>query len=361
MKKTYINASLAELANQDLSDKSLQLTNIVDSTNVDKFLEYANKIQEHGGQIDFVAQYDEAVFARLATLPHKNLVCMRLTEDYTQRKWNAEIMPDFRLIRVPASKTMWLENANNKKNIVTATATPAHISDEYKNEISDVIKKEFGNFENMTDLEKVVAVDCFLQRNVQYVYYGPTKIGDYVYKTPKQHGICEKPIDAINNKFGICEDYAALMALLLNNPTANIQCYEISRFNHAWNDIVIGGKTYVHDTTRNVTRGKNRFENALQATDYNHDATLSTAKDLFDNKLAKEPLQHEQEPVEMLHTCGYNKKSTQIHPYSNKPIDRAQIQNAIASLKQKGFNFEFAKQPHHNQYRERINEDIINR
>lgn len=95
--------------------------------------------------------------------------------------------------------------------------------------------------EDMSDLEKAVALHEYLVVNTAYDYQNllDNTLPETVYTA---YGI-------LVNHTGVCQGYALTYKYLLN--TLGIECYMVSsaNINHAWNMIVLDGKYYQVDTT----------------------------------------------------------------------------------------------------------------
>jgi hypothetical protein len=356
-----------------------------------------------------------------------------LFDDMELRKWSSESIRQKAIengtekIKIPLSKMMWLDGdlpKNVQLNNVYHKASQKDIDT-----VNSIIEKEFKNFEDMTDLEKVVAVDSFVQREIQYVGRSETCINGIRYSAnDKKIDEFNKTIDPNTEKGnqplvyhsqmlgpltegnpaknrGVCDDLAYLPTVLLNNPTANIKCYNKNGSGHHMNLIVLDGEIYCMDLTQNVSAGKHRFQTeqnpygVQQSSKYNYGATLQTADSIdmggdlrlyrkhditspngtvskagYSNpnywwqaektrkKILDDAGRNGTKPSDIMDTkdprtdywVGINDDYialTQKYPHATKPIDPAKIEAAIQSLKQKGFNhlFEYPQKPYYNQ------------
>ena len=111
---------------------------------------------------------------------------------------------------------------------------------------------------------------------------------------------------------------------------------------------LVDNELFIQDTTRDISRGKNRFARTLQASSYNTDGTLSTANGLESEGIAKEQKSLERGEYQGLE---YTIPQDTGHAFSDIKFDREKIAMAVESLKAKGYNFfdfpyePFRKQP----------------
>jgi hypothetical protein len=344
-----------------------------------------------------------------------------LFDDMELRKWSSESIRQKAIengtekIKIPLSKMMWLDG-DLPKNVQLNLRR--EVSQKDINTIKTIIEKEFNNFEGMTDIEKIIAVDSFIQREVQYVGRSETCINKVKYSAEIQrkdgttgqpdeyHSQLLGPLTEGNpaKNRGVCDDLAFLPTVFLNNPVANIACYNRGGSGHNINNIVLDGEIYCMDLTQNVSAGKNRFQTpknphgVQQSSKYNYGATLQTADSIDMGGDLRTYREHDiTSPSGNVAKKGYSgkqnwwqaekirkglledakkdgKKSsdllgikdadnisvgidedylalTQKYPHATKPIDQAKIEATIQSLKDKGFNhlFEYPQKPYYNQ------------
>lgn len=123
----------------------------------------------------------------------------------------------------------------------------------------------------ISDLEKILLLDYWLQRHIQYIKAKETVgiDGIYICNSMNREAVAS---DVLLNHYGRCSDIAFVAALILNHPKVNIQCRQvISRkdcFNHSWNIALCGDGEFFVDFTRNITRNKRRRLDAIQALSY---------------------------------------------------------------------------------------------
>lgn len=135
----------------------------------------------------------------------------------------------------------------------------------------------------VSDLEKIILVDAWIQRNIQYATGKESVADGGVY-------ICES-IDNDSNVhdpfihgYGRCEDIALSAALILNHPSLGIHCRQAGasrtdNFNHSWNIVLCSGKEYYVDFTHNITRNPHKATGALRAVSYSYQFTLLGVND----------------------------------------------------------------------------------
>lgn len=142
----------------------------------------------------------------------------------------------------------------------------------------DSIVESILLFNPCNDLEKIIAVDLWFQKNVQYIQGKESFAIDGVY-------ICDtidrdsRAEDVILHRFGACGDIAFTAAMVLNHPKINVPCRQVSSvrqdgFNHSWNIVTCRHSDYYIDFTHNITRNPNRVPQALKAKSYSFKFTL---------------------------------------------------------------------------------------
>jgi len=93
-----------------------------------------------------------------------------------------------------------------------------------------------------TDREKVKAIYAYCSRSIQF---------DYIFATKPKSGYLPDIDSVLDNRKGICFDYAALMAGMLRAqgiPTKLVIGYADKSY-HAWNNVLLDGKWYRFDAT----------------------------------------------------------------------------------------------------------------
>ena len=140
------------------------------------------------------------------------------------------------------------------------------------------IAKTIAAMSPVSDLEKILLVDAWIQQNIQYATGRESSADGGVY-------ICESISapsnvhDPLLHGYGRCEDIALTAALILNHPVLGIHCRQVGAsrsngFNHSWNIVNCNGNEYYTDFTHNITRNPHRASGALRATSYSYQFTL---------------------------------------------------------------------------------------
>lgn len=344
-----------------------------------------------------------------------------MLDDIEQRHWDLGRLKKQGITeaRIPVSKVMWLEGGLPERMQTTLSSLNRPVTKQDIQTVEILIENVFGNFKDMSNIEKVVAVDSYLQKEIQYIGFSETCIDGTRYRASdpkidefnsslapdrKTHG---QPLAFHTNLLtaltgshternrGTCNDFAILSTLLLNNPIANVPCYDSWGNGHQYNNIVLDNGIYSLDITQNVCAGQNRFQHIqqngmLQSSAYNHGATLTTAEDLDiggslgryleheiaspngnvfpkgysplnwweSEKIKKDALgKNRKDGSDPMRTDGINDDYmtlTSKYPHAAEPIPREQIEAAVESLKKKGFGhlFEYPKQPYYRQIAE---------
>jgi len=141
---------------------------------------------------------------------------------------------------------------------------------------ADNVAKEIIAKDPNDEIEKIILVDAWIQRNIQYIKAKKSETSEGVY-------ICEEMEresnvkDPLINHFGRCEDIAFSVALLLNHPLINVDCRQVGAggtFNHSWNIVKCDRHEYYIDCTHNITRNLDKVHGALKSNSYNLEFTL---------------------------------------------------------------------------------------
>ena len=187
----------------------------------------------------------------------------------------------------------------------------------------DKIINDLLKFNIKTDIEKIVYVDLWIQKNIQYIVGRESK---RTVNGKKEVYICEsiddesRIDDVLINHFGRCQDIAFSVALILNHPKIDIKCRQVANsskdINHSWNIVTINGADYIMDFTRNITRNPNQVSGALKAFAYNPMFTLLGKDDV-------EPYYSQN-------------KAYDTHNISNESVDRTLIHEAVEKFKAQG-------------------------
>lgn len=144
------------------------------------------------------------------------------------------------------------------------------------------IVDEIAGYRPTSDLERILLVDLWLQRNVQYIKGRESQAqgGIYLCEDMNRESLAE---DVILHHFGRCEDIAFTAAMILNHPRISVPCRQVSAsrigFNHSWNIITLEESDYYTDFTHNITRNPDLVPNALKARSYSPQFTLLGVRD----------------------------------------------------------------------------------
>ena len=222
----------------------------------------------------------------------------------------------------------------------------------YDREILSEVKRissmisEFSS--NLTQVEKIILVSNYLQMYCQFIEGKESHVGEDVYivddmkedMIPNPTSISKEelgdPKTALFYNFGVCRTFADATTLLLNNPYLRVNARTVKGVAHVWNTIEINGKTYQLDNSRAISRGKNRMEEALRATNFNSEFLLFGEDSL-------EKLQHEKIDDNFI-----------TKPRSKEDFDRKYIEAAIEFLENTGLvNFNYGNEPFYEGYKKK--------
>ena len=189
------------------------------------------------------------------------------------------------------------------------------------NEIIDTIESA----QPESDLERIILIDGWIQKHIQYVKERDTVSNDGI------HYICEQmgnegqeanSEDPILHHFGRCEDIAFSVAAILNHPRIGIKCRMVGwsdfniNFNHSWNIVMCNGKEYYLDCTHNITRNPDRHPTAFKSQSYSTQFTLLGTDDAAEKYSVPE--------------CFDSSK------LSKASFDRNELKSAITGLVERG-------------------------
>ena len=192
----------------------------------------------------------------------------------------------------------------------------------------------------LTDIEKIIIVSNYIQMYNQFIGGLESHVGQEKYvidsindndlffkKINTNDSIFDKPSTALLRHFGVCRTFAFATTLLLNNPYLKINIKNVKNDigDHIWNVVELNGKLYHLDNSRNISRGKNRMDDALRATKFNIDYLLigqDTIRQMGHETIADSLVLYS--------------------PLSDKDIDRNYIEAAIENLENTGMiSFEY--------------------
>ena len=151
---------------------------------------------------------------------------------------------------------------------------------------AEAIKREIDSKMLSTPLQKVLYVDNWMQKHIQYIKSGSfDELGEH-FEYPQ---VTDEAVvtDVLTRHYGVCEDISASVATIMN--LLGVDTEVVGSGNHAWNVIRIGGEWYVWDCTRNITRNENKVPKELKATKYGRNFLLrgSNWPEFDDNKYIK--------------------------------------------------------------------------
>ncbi len=124
-----------------------------------------------------------------------------------------------------------------------------------------------------SNLEKIILLDLWCQKNIQYIKNRVSICGgkEYIVDSVDRQSIMP---DVLLNHYGTCEDISSSISMVLT--FLNIEHYMVNDLNigHAWILAKLEGKYYIWDATHNITRGTFRLENELRVSNYDCKFTL---------------------------------------------------------------------------------------
>ena len=166
------------------------------------------------------------------------------------------------------------------------------------------------------DMQKIVAIDNWIQSNIQYIKNTETPANGDVFISDSITREAVMP-DVFLNKYGTCEDIAASVCVVLT--LLGVDSYVVAANKHAWLLVKYNCKWYIWDPTHNITRNRCRMENALKALRYSYEYTL-IGDETFPGKY---------------YYCG-------DIVVQQKEIPRNSFNKTINALAEKGISFEYS-------------------
>ncbi len=230
----------------------------------------------------------------------ENYACLEIIDKYLKERMPLTIMldDDFEnrdrsyidtrkfdkfAVSLPLTYLMWNANFPNTTQVnmfkLLNNLTPANgnktLSKDTLLQIKEIVLKlqEIGAED---DLQKIILISNYLQRNVQYVSGTESEASDGIYivssplssdKLDTNAGLIET---VINENYGLCMGIANTTTVLLNNPILNINVRSMFGCSHVWNIVKVNNTFYYMDNTWNITRNDNRLYEALKAKSFSH-------------------------------------------------------------------------------------------
>ena len=157
------------------------------------------------------------------------------------------------------------------------------ISKEFLPKLNEIISEINSNWDNYTELDKLILISNYLQDRVQYVDENNSSEGKKGIYITDSNGIdvnlnVHNPEVTLLQRFGVCEGIANATTLLLNNPIINVNVRSVYGSSHVWNVVEIDGNFYQVDNTWAITRNESQYPESLKAKDFTSDYLLLGSK-----------------------------------------------------------------------------------
>ena len=150
--------------------------------------------------------------------------------------------------------------------------------------------KSLGKF---TDLQIILLVSNYLQRNVEYISENREVDKEFIYSLDEVVDHIEDEVGLIETvllkKYGLCTGIANATTVLLNNPTFKIDIRTIFNKEHAFNIVKYNGDYYFLDNTWNITRSGKEFRKAVKVKEFNSKYILYGSKN-FEHAVSQDYL-----------------------------------------------------------------------
>lgn len=266
--------------------------------NFDFFLKVVKIMMANGYNTINVDSFETVKFIN-NNLKDKLDIVLNILDDYEMinRSYIIQAEIDKCSFTIPLSYLMWGVDFDN---LMYITSTSYHsnalnyngnryIDIDTLKKIKEIINylKSLGKF---NDLQIIIMVANYLQKNVEYIAENVDKTGKYIVKLDKKVDGLEDEVGLIETvlfkKYGLCTGIANSTTLLLNNPTFKIDARTIFNKGHALNIIKYKDKYYYLDNTWGITRSKKEFEKAVKPVKFNANYILF-GKKTFDEEVDK--------------------------------------------------------------------------
>lgn len=249
--------------------------------NFDFFLRVVRIMMINGYNTINVDSYETVKFIN-DNLKDKMDIVLNVLDDY-ETKDRSEIIEaeiDKCKFTIPLSYIMW---GIDFDNLMYVNVTSYHnnalnyngntsISLDTLKRVKDIIGylKSLGRF---SDLQIIILVSNYLQKNTEYLAENVDTYGEYIAKVDNPVEGLEDEVGLIETvlfkKYGLCTGIANSTTILLNNPAFKIDTRTIFNKGHALNITKYNGEYYFLDNTWNITRSKQEFEKAIKPVKFN--------------------------------------------------------------------------------------------
>ena len=166
---------------------------------------------------------------------------------------------------------VYVSNTSYQHNAMTYNGNESMSLDTLKR-IRDIISylKSLGKF---NDLQIIILVANYLQKNVEYLTGNHDEDNQMIYKLDKFIPNIEDEVGLVETvlfkKFGLCTGISNATTILLNNPEFRIDTRTIFNEEHALNIVKYNGEYYFLDNTWGITRSKREMTKAIKPLEFN--------------------------------------------------------------------------------------------
>ena len=265
--------------------------------NFDEFLRVIKALMDSGINVINVENYDCVKYIN-NNLKDRLDLTVNILDDYENKMRSYINFDEIDKIKftVPINYLMWNINFNN---ILYLTSASYNYNALYANGNTSIYKdtllkikeiilylKSLGKF---SDLQIIILVSNYLQRNVEYIVGNKFEDDKMIYKLNHYCKGIEKEVGLIETvlfkHYGLCMGIANATTILLNNPEFNINARTILTNKHALNIVKYNGKYYYLDNTYGITRSPKEFMNAIKPITFNSKYLLFGKKEFeYNNK-----------------------------------------------------------------------------
>ena len=247
----------------------------------DRFVYITNLMMGNGYNTVCVDNYESLKFIN-DNLNDKSHLMIHILDDYENkdRSYINKEQIDKLSFSIPLPYLMWGLDFDDLMyvNLTSYHQNPLNyngdnsISKDVLIRIKEIIEylKSLGRF---NDLQIIILVSNYLQKNVEYLAENVDTTGKYI-------SVVDKPVDGLDDevglietvlfkKYGLCTGICNATTVLLNNPTFKIDARSLFNINHGFNIVKYNGKYYFLDNTWSITRSPREFEKATKPVEFN--------------------------------------------------------------------------------------------
>ena len=209
-------------------------------------------------------------------------IVISVLDDYENKSRDDIVVPSIERVgfSIPMAYAMWgidfddlvyVNGVTYHNNALNYNGNQ-YIDKDTLKKIRDIVLdlKSLGTF---SELQIIILVSAYLQKNVEYLRCNIDKSGKYTARVDNPVEGLEDEVGLVETvlfkKYGLCTGIANSTTLLLNNPEFNINARTVFNEKHAFNIVKYNGAYYYLDNTWGITRSGKEFEKAIKPVKFN--------------------------------------------------------------------------------------------